>query len=63
LYILENLQIQSLQERPTKPAHLQLVPSLAALDNVTSNHIFKEEKKLEKVKKTKNVVNAVCETT
>jgi hypothetical protein len=48
LYILENLQIQSLQERPTKPAHLQLVPS--ALDSVTSNHIFKE-KKMGKVKK------------
>ncbi len=34
LYILENLQIQSLLERPTKPAHLQLIPS--ALD--TSNN-------------------------
>ena len=52
LYILENLQIQSLQERPTKPAHLQLVPS--ALDSVTSNHIFKREKN-EKMKKNEEL--------
>ena len=32
MYILENLQIQSIQERPTKPVHFQLVPS--ALDIV-----------------------------
>ena len=40
----------SLHERPTKPDHLQLVPS--AQDSVTSNHIFKRKKW--KRKKTKN---------
>jgi hypothetical protein len=48
-------KFRSLQETPAKPAHLQLVPS--AMDSVTSNHIFKRERKVEKRTKRRIVLN------